>query len=157
MSPGFDQAAGFSALYHATHLDLLAFLLRRTPTAEDAPDCLAETYLIAWEKRERIPEGDGARPWLFGVARNVMRRGRERSGRACGAAGDRPRDHHDDLLGRSHTAPGRHGAGDLAERCGDLTGVSAAKALESRDLLAEVGPGVGGAEQLDAGPEGVAG
>jgi RNA polymerase sigma factor (sigma-70 family) len=85
VSPGFDQAAGFSALYDATHLDLFAFLLRRTPTAEDATDCLAETYLIAWEKRERIPAGDGARPWLFGVARNVMRRGCERSGRAAAA------------------------------------------------------------------------
>jgi hypothetical protein len=29
MSPGFDEAAGFSALYDATHVDLLAFLRRR--------------------------------------------------------------------------------------------------------------------------------
>jgi RNA polymerase sigma-70 factor (ECF subfamily) len=85
MSPRLDDEAGFTALYDATHRDLLAFLLRRTPTAEDATDCLAETYLIAWEKRERIPAGDGTRPWLFGVARNVMRRGCESSGRAAAA------------------------------------------------------------------------
>lgn len=85
MSPGFDDDAGFSALYDATQVDLLAFLLRRSPTVEDATDWLAETYLIAWEKRERIPAEDRARPWSFGVARNVMRRGHQRRGRAANA------------------------------------------------------------------------
>lgn len=85
MSPEFDDEAEFCALYDATHVDLLAFLVRRSATVEDATDWLAETYLIAWEKRERIPAGDGARPWLFGVARNVMRRGHQRRGRAATA------------------------------------------------------------------------
>jgi RNA polymerase sigma-70 factor (ECF subfamily) len=76
----------FSTLFRDTNADLLAFLLRRCSTAEDAADCLAETYLVAWEKRRRMPKGDETRPWLFGVARNVMRRGRERHHRASGAA-----------------------------------------------------------------------
>jgi RNA polymerase sigma-70 factor (ECF subfamily) len=71
----------FSALYDQTNADLLAFLLRRCPTPEDAADCLAETYLVAWSKRDRIPGGSDTRPWLFGVARNVMRRARERQNR----------------------------------------------------------------------------
>jgi len=70
-------------LYEDTSQDLLAFLLRRCPTAEDAADCLAETYRIAWEKRKRIPTGTEARPWLFGVARNVMRRARTSNERAA--------------------------------------------------------------------------
>jgi RNA polymerase sigma-70 factor (ECF subfamily) len=78
----------FSELYEATAQDILGFLLRRCPTPEDAADCLAETYAIAWDKRERIPAGPDARPWLFGVARNVMRRDRERDGRAGAAARD---------------------------------------------------------------------
>lgn len=76
-----DAERAFSALYRETSTDVLAFLLRRCPIAEDAADCLAETYLIAWGKHDRIPVGAQARPWLFGVARNVMRRGRERNDR----------------------------------------------------------------------------
>ncbi|HEY3945930.1 MAG TPA: sigma-70 family RNA polymerase sigma factor, partial [Solirubrobacteraceae bacterium] len=35
-----------------------------------------------WEKRTRIPVGDEARPWLFGVARNLVRRERTSNERA---------------------------------------------------------------------------
>jgi RNA polymerase sigma factor (sigma-70 family) len=82
-----DDGERFSCLYADTSADLLAFLLRRCPTAEDATDCLAETYRIAWEKRARIPVGGEARPWLFGVARNVARQ--ERRGGARRAATSR--------------------------------------------------------------------
>lgn len=80
------KSVEFSALFQATSGDVLTFLLRRCPTPEDAADCLAETYLVAWEKRRRMPTGAEARPWLFGVARNVMRRGHEREHRASAAA-----------------------------------------------------------------------
>jgi RNA polymerase sigma-70 factor, ECF subfamily len=85
MSHASSDAARLHTLYRATHVDVLAFLLRRCPTAEDAADCLAETYLVAWEKRDQVPAGSAARPWLFGVARNVMRRGHERQGRLATA------------------------------------------------------------------------
>ena len=42
MSPGFDEADGFSALYDATHLDLFAFLC-------DAP-LQPRTRPIAWRR-----------------------------------------------------------------------------------------------------------
>ena len=77
MSPGLDRA-GFGALYQQTRTDVQAYLLRRCATAEDAADCLAETYMVAWERRDRIPEGDQARLWLFGVARNMLRRAHHR-------------------------------------------------------------------------------
>jgi RNA polymerase sigma-70 factor (ECF subfamily) len=86
MSHASNNAARLSALYRETHVDVLAFLLRRCPTAEDAADCLAETYLVAWEKRDQVPAGSETRPWLFGVARNVMRQGRERQERVATAA-----------------------------------------------------------------------
>ena len=66
----------FSRLYDETHRDLLAFLLRRCPTAEDAADVLWEPSRIAWEKRSHLPAGDDARPWLLGVAKNVAQRER---------------------------------------------------------------------------------
>ena len=68
----------FRSLHDHTAHELLAYLLRRTADPDDAADCLAETFLIAWNKRDQIPSGAGqARPWLFGVARNVLRRTRE--------------------------------------------------------------------------------
>jgi RNA polymerase sigma-70 factor, ECF subfamily len=70
-SSGDDER--FTRLYEDTSRDLLAFLLRRCATAEDAADCLAESYRIAWETRTRLPAGHEARPWLFGVARNIAR------------------------------------------------------------------------------------
>jgi RNA polymerase sigma-70 factor, ECF subfamily len=79
-------AETFSELYRRTHVDLLAFLLRRCSSAEDAADCLAETYLVAWKKRDQMPSGAETRPWLFGVARNVIRRGHELRGRTAAAA-----------------------------------------------------------------------
>lgn len=72
LPPG-AQRDWFTDLYEDTSNDLLAFLMRRCSTSEDAADHLAETYRIAWEKRDRVPDGQDARPWLFGVARNVMR------------------------------------------------------------------------------------
>jgi RNA polymerase sigma factor (sigma-70 family) len=76
-----EAEAVFTELYHATARDVLAFLLRRCGTAEDAADFLAETYMIVWSKRHTLPNSGEARPWLFGVARNVMHRNRERTHR----------------------------------------------------------------------------
>jgi RNA polymerase sigma factor (sigma-70 family) len=71
--PSSEDDERFTRLYEDTSRDLLAFLLRRCATTEDAADCLAETYRIAWETRMRIPAEHEARPWLFGVARNIAR------------------------------------------------------------------------------------
>jgi RNA polymerase sigma-70 factor (ECF subfamily) len=78
----------FEQLYAQTRSDLLAYALRRSANAEDAADVLSETYLIAWRKLEQIPTGAEARLWLFGVARNLLRRGAERH-RAGDALADR--------------------------------------------------------------------
>ncbi len=68
----------FHALYRVTARDLIGYFIRRTQTPEEAADCLAETFLIAWRKHDEIPSDDAqARPWVFGVARNVLRRALE--------------------------------------------------------------------------------
>jgi RNA polymerase sigma-70 factor (ECF subfamily) len=74
----------FEQLYRDTRTDLLAYILRRSRNAEDAADVLAETYLIAWQKLEKVPQGERARLWLFGIARNLLMKGasRSRSGNA---------------------------------------------------------------------------
>lgn len=70
-----DTRANFEQLFRETRTDLLAYIMRRSPTAEDAADVLAETYLIAWRKLDAIPAGAQARLWLFGVARNLIMKG----------------------------------------------------------------------------------
>jgi RNA polymerase sigma factor (sigma-70 family) len=80
-SPSADDDQRLTRLYQETREDLLAFIARRCATAEDAADCLAETYRVAWEKRERLPADPKARPWLFGIARNAVREERRRDQR----------------------------------------------------------------------------
>jgi RNA polymerase sigma factor (sigma-70 family) len=80
-SASADDEQRLTRLYQETREDLLAFIARRCATAEDAADCLAETYRVAWEKRARPRPPPGARPWLFGVARNAVREERRRGHR----------------------------------------------------------------------------
>jgi RNA polymerase sigma factor (sigma-70 family) len=73
-----SRRRSFEQLFRDTRTDLLAYVLRRADTAEDAADVLAETYLIAWKKLDGIPGGVQMRPWLFGVARNLLLKGTTR-------------------------------------------------------------------------------
>lgn len=73
-----SEREAFERLFAQTHIELLAYALRRSRCAEDAADVVSETYLIAWRKIDQIPDGERARMWLFGVAANVLRRGAAR-------------------------------------------------------------------------------
>ena len=64
----------FGRLYRETSNDVLAYLVRRSRTMEDAADALAETYAAAWRKLDSLPKGDRARLWLFGAARIELRK-----------------------------------------------------------------------------------
>ena len=56
-----------------THVDAIrAYCLRRLPP-ETANDSVSEVFVVAWRRRADMPAGAGLRPWLFGVARNVVR------------------------------------------------------------------------------------
>lgn len=63
----------FTQLYRETRHDVLAYLVRRSRTTEEATDALAETYAVAWRRRDKVPDGEQARLWLFAVARNELR------------------------------------------------------------------------------------
>jgi len=62
----------FRAIYEANYGPLLAYVLRRTRSAEDGADALAETFLVAWRRLDQVPDGSETRLWLFGVARRVL-------------------------------------------------------------------------------------
>lgn len=54
------------------HFDAIwRFARRRTATSADADDITAETFAVAWRRRDDLPPSD-LRPWLFGVTRNVL-------------------------------------------------------------------------------------
>lgn len=71
----------FDQIFREHFRDLLAYALRRVDEPADAADVVAETYLTAWRRLDRVPDGPEARLWLFGAARRVTanhRRGRMR-------------------------------------------------------------------------------
>lgn len=69
----------FKTLWREHAGEVWAFAARRVPT-EDADDVVAETFLVAWRRRDER----GGKPWLLAVARNVIGtryRTRDRQGR----------------------------------------------------------------------------
>ena len=60
----------FTSLYHDSYRMLLAYARRRVDE-QTADEVVADTFLVAWRRRDEIPEGF-ERAWLFGVARNTM-------------------------------------------------------------------------------------
>ncbi|GAB2458807.1 sigma-70 family RNA polymerase sigma factor [Nocardioides hungaricus] len=70
MGRGSVTPAAFEALYRRTSPEMLSFLRRRV--GDEAPDLLAEVYVVAWEKRDGLPAEWLRRAWLFGVARRLL-------------------------------------------------------------------------------------
>ncbi|MFI8434028.1 sigma-70 family RNA polymerase sigma factor [Streptomyces sp. NPDC079020] len=54
---------------------LYRYALRVTGDWAEAEDVVSATFLEAWRGREKLrPDGDSLRPWLLGIATNIMRR-----------------------------------------------------------------------------------
>jgi RNA polymerase sigma-70 factor (ECF subfamily) len=75
---GDHVAAGdveaFGALFDRHAADIHAFCARRTCETDAADDLLSMVFLEAWRCRDRaVLVEDSLRPWLFGIARNVVR------------------------------------------------------------------------------------
>ena len=62
--------AEFRRFFDEHFADVRSYCLRRLPVA-DANDAVSEVFLVAWRKRSEVPAE--ARPWLFAIARNVVR------------------------------------------------------------------------------------
>ncbi|MFE6734234.1 RNA polymerase sigma factor [Microbacterium sp. NPDC057741] len=70
---------------------LLGYFMRRVTPQEDAADLLSETFLAAWKSPSLGSiEPVGIRPWLYGIAANVLRQHRRGKGRRT-ALGDKLR------------------------------------------------------------------
>lgn len=57
-----------------------AYCARRIP-AHAVDDAVAEVFGVAWRKRQDIPHGPGALPWLYAVAHRVVQHEWRRAGR----------------------------------------------------------------------------
>ena len=67
-----QNADRFEALFRAYSNDILGYAMRRVDNRETAADVMAEVFAVAWRKIDVVPDGEQARLWLFGVARNVV-------------------------------------------------------------------------------------
>lgn len=59
------------ALYKG-HADRVLRYAQRRVQAHDAEEVVAQTFLVAWRRVREVPQDDPL-PWLFGIARNVIR------------------------------------------------------------------------------------
>lgn len=71
----FGPEERFEALYQRYYGRVLAYALRRAP-AEAAQDVVADTFVLAWRRLDRLPAEP--LPWLLAVARKVMANDRRR-------------------------------------------------------------------------------
>ena len=93
-----DDPAEFAALFDRHATSVHRYLARRAGDLAD--DLLSETFLVAFRRRAAYrPEHVEVRPWLLGIATNVLR-GHERSERrryrALAREAGRPQEHGDD-------------------------------------------------------------
>jgi RNA polymerase sigma-70 factor (ECF subfamily) len=101
-----DEAA-FRDLFEAQFGDVWRFARRRCWSGDQADDVAAETFAVAWRRREELPVGRAIRLWLFGTARLVL-------------ANQRRSDHRQERLGdRLASQPAPVGGGDPADQVVD--------------------------------------
>ncbi len=59
---------------------LLGYFTRRVDEVTDAADLLGDTLVILWRRAGSLPaEDEEVRPWMFGIARNVLMHHQRRS------------------------------------------------------------------------------
>ena len=72
MTPSLADDVRFRHLYDGNLDPLRRYCFRRLP-ADEVDDAVAEVFLVAWRRLSDVPDGDEARLWLYGIARNVVR------------------------------------------------------------------------------------
>jgi RNA polymerase sigma factor (sigma-70 family) len=73
MERSIAHPASFAALFDRHHGELYRYLRRRAGPSL-AADIAAETFLTAFARRDSYrPDGQSVRPWLYGIAHNLLR------------------------------------------------------------------------------------
>ena len=76
-----ERRRRFDVLFASYRSDIVAYCTWRAASASDAQDAVAEVFLTAWRRVDELPEGDGARVWLYATARRVIANQRRASRR----------------------------------------------------------------------------
>jgi RNA polymerase sigma factor (sigma-70 family) len=121
------EPAAFAQLFDDHARAVYRYAVRVTGDWAGAEDVVSLTFLEAWRLRARVrPEGDSLRPWLLGIATNVLRNSRRAARR------------HQNAMTR---LPPRRPEPDLAdqvvERIADAETLAAARAALARLRPAE--------------------
>lgn len=67
-----DLEERFTRVYEAVYADLVRFVVRRAGR-EAAEDIAADALAVAWRRSADLPsDTDGARAWIFGIARRLV-------------------------------------------------------------------------------------
>jgi len=147
IAASIDEPVRFGALFdrHATVLH--RYLVRRLGPA-DADSMVGEVFRVAFERRETYDlDRATARPWLYGIATNLLAKHRRREARRLHAtarlAGQR--------LAPADLADGVSGAIDAAEQWQRVAAAVNALPVPERDtLILHVWEGLGYQEVADA-------
>lgn len=75
-----DEHQTFRALYQEHYVAVLGYCLRRAHR-DDAPDLVADTFAVAWRRRETTPETQFVLPWLYAIAARTIANHRRAVGR----------------------------------------------------------------------------
>jgi RNA polymerase sigma-70 factor (ECF subfamily) len=67
-----ERRRSFDALFAAYSSDVVAYCGWRAGSPSDAQDAVADVFLTAWRRLDEVPDGDGARVWLYATARRVI-------------------------------------------------------------------------------------
>jgi RNA polymerase sigma factor (sigma-70 family) len=76
-----ERRRRFDDLFASYAADVVAYCGWRAASPSDAQDAVAEVFLTAWRRLDRVPDGDGARVWLYATARRVIANQRRSSRR----------------------------------------------------------------------------
>ncbi|MDF4251356.1 RNA polymerase sigma factor [Streptomyces sp. WMMB303] len=140
-----DEPEAFAVLFDR-HADAVHRYAARRLGGEVADDLMAETFTTAFQQRHRYDpdRGAGARPWLFGIATNLVGRHRRAEARRFKAMArvPAPADHDEPMADR---AADRVGAQAVRR---ELAAALAALPARHRDVLLLVAWGGLGYEEV---------
>jgi RNA polymerase sigma-70 factor, ECF subfamily len=138
--------ADFRALYRCHYRSVLAYVLRRCRDDADAHDAVAETFIVAWRRGDRVPDGDhSALLWLYGVARRVLanqRRGMRRRSQLASRVHALPRpsvEFETDAVSRAEAEVVLAAMSDLRPRDREILLLSAWEGLSHAEIAAVLG------------------
>jgi RNA polymerase sigma factor (sigma-70 family) len=68
-----DKESRFRALFSENFRQLANYARHRGLSAEEADDLIASTFEVVWRRFDKVPDGDEAVLWLYGIAFNQLR------------------------------------------------------------------------------------